>query len=133
MKNLRYFLVAALVLTISAPAARAQSEAFLEALRLYYANDVKGAYVQMKKVVAAEPDNDAAYYYLSTMLRDSTASGQMLQKAVELDPHNYWYKYALAHNLMARDKNAEAADILEQLLAEHPGTLLGYSMGRRIR
>ncbi len=121
MKNLRYFLVAALVLTISAPAARAQSEAFLEALRLYYANDVKGAYVQMKKVVAAEPDNDAAYYYLSTMLRDSTASGQMLQKAVELDPHNYWYKYALAHNLMARDKNAEAAVILEQLLAEHPG------------
>ena len=42
--------------------ANAQSEAFLEAIRLYYKNDVRGAYNQFKKVVAQEPDNDAAYY-----------------------------------------------------------------------
>ena len=58
------------------PSAEAQSEAFLEGIRLFYANDVKAAYNQFRKVVADEPDNDAAYYYISTMLRDSTAAAR---------------------------------------------------------
>ena len=120
MKRLRYILVLALVTLASLPAAKAQSEAFLEGIRLYYANEVKAAYEQFKKVVAAEPDNDAAYYYISTMLRDSTAAAANLRKAVELDPDNYWYNYALAQNYMSQGKGEEAAEILEKLIEDHP-------------
>ena len=120
MKRLRYILVLALATLASLPAAKAQSEAFLEGIRLYYANEVKAAYEQFKKVVAAEPDNDAAYYYISTMLRDSTAAAANLRKAVELDPDNYWYNYALAQNYMSHGKGEEAAEILEKLIEDHP-------------
>ena len=120
MKKLRYILVLALATLASLPAAKAQSEAFLEGIRLYYANEVKAAYDQFKKVVATEPDNDAAYYYISTMLRDSTAAAANLRKAVELDPDNYWYNYALAQNYMSQGKGEEAAEILEKLIEDHP-------------
>ena len=120
MKKLRYILVLALVSLAFQPAAKAQSEAFLEGIRLYYANEVKAAYEQFKKVVATEPDNDAAYYYISTMLRDSTAAAANLRKAVELDPDNYWYNYALAQNYMSQGKGEEAAEILEKLIEDHP-------------
>jgi tetratricopeptide (TPR) repeat protein len=127
MKFLRHILILVLALTASTATVQAQSEDFLEAIRLYYRNDVKGAYQQFKKVMAKEPDNDAAYYYVSTMLRDSTAAAEMLQKAVDLDGDNYWYNYALAHNYMSRGKNEEAAEILEKLLADHPKKTVLYS------
>ena len=120
MKRIKYIICLLIVLGTSSMMARAQSTDFLEAIRLYYRNDVRAAYNQMRKVIAQEPDNDAAYYYLHTMLRDSTAAAQMLEKAVELDGDNYWYNYALAHNYMRQGKSEEAAEILEQLLAEHP-------------
>lgn len=120
MKKLRYILMLALASVAFLPAAKAQSEAFLEGIRLYYANDVKAAYEQFKKVVATEPDNDAAYYYISTMLRDSTAAAANLRKAVELDPDNYWYNYSLAKNYMSQGKGEEAAEILEKLIEDHP-------------
>ena len=127
MKKLKHILMLVLTLGCFTPAVQAQSEDFLEAIRLYYRNDVKGAYQQFKKVMAKEPDNDAAYYYVSTMLRDSTAAAEMLQKAVDLDGDNYWYNYALAHNYMSRGKNEEAAEILEKLLADHPKKTVLYS------
>ena len=120
MRHFRHICVLVLTLAASLLPASAQSEAFLEGIRLYYRNDVKGAYHQLMKVIEQEPDNDAAYYYLSTMLRDSTASASMLRKAVDLDGDNYWYNYALAQNLMSQGKHNEAAGILEQLLAKHP-------------
>ena len=127
MKKFIYILALVIVTMIGIPCANAQSEEFLEGIRLYYRNDVRGAYQQFKKVMAKEPDNDAVYYYMSTMLRDSTAAAEMLQKAVDLDGDNYWYNYALAHNYMSRGKNEEAADILEQLLSDHPKKTSLYS------
>ena len=120
MKRIRYILLLALTALVYQPSAKAQSEAFLEGIRLFYANDVKAAYNQFRKVVADEPDNDAAYYYISTMLRDSTAAAANLRKAVELDPDNYWYNYSLAQNYMSQGKSEEAAEILEKLIADHP-------------
>lgn len=127
MKRILHIVFAAVALTALQPVARAQSENFLEALRLYYSNDVRAAYNQFKKVVADEPGNDAAYYYISTMLRDSTAAAGQLQKAVELDPDNYWYNYSLAENYLAQGRSEEAAEILEKLVAEHPGKTSVYS------
>lgn len=127
MKRIKYIICLLIVLGTSSMMARAQSTDFLEAIRLYYRNDVRAAYNQMRKVIAQEPDNDAAYYYLHTMLRDSTAAAQMLEKAVELDGDNYWYNYALANNYMRQGKSEEAAEILEQLLAEHPRKTALYS------
>mgnify|MGYP002855658046 FL=1 len=127
MKKLRYTLLLVLALGVASFAANAQSEAFLEAIRLYYNNDVRAAYNQFKKVLAAEPGNDAAYYYLHTMLRDTTAATEMLKKAVDLDGGNYWYNYSLAQDYMSAGKSEQAADILERLLAEHPKKTTLYS------
>lgn len=125
MKHIKFII--SILLLASVQMANAQSEAFLEGIRLYYRNDVRGAYNQFKKVVEQEPGNDAAYYYLSTMLRDSTAAGQMLRRAVELDGGNYWYNYALAQNLLSQGQHEEAAEILEQLLRDHPKKTSLYS------
>ncbi len=126
MKRIKFIFAFLCALTASFMA-NAQSEAFLEAIRLYYKNDVRGAYNQFKKVVAQEPDNDAAYYYLHTMLRDTAAATNMLKKAVELDGDNYWYNYALAQDYMAQGKSEQAAEILEKLLADHPKKTNLYS------
>ena len=126
MKRIKFIFAFLCALTASFMA-NAQSEAFLEAIRLYYKNDVRGAYNQFKKVVAQEPDNDAAYYYLHTMLRDTAAATNMLKKAVELDGDNYWYNYALAQDYMAQGKSEQAAEILEKLLADHPKKTTLYS------
>ena len=127
MKRFKYIFALLLGLVASLQSANAQSEAFLEALRLYYSNDIKGAYFQLKKVIAAEPDNDAAYYYMHTVLRDQNMAADNLRKAVDLDGDNYWYNYALAHNYIAQNKNEEAAEILEKLLADHPKKTNLYS------
>ena len=126
MRRIKFIFAFLCALTASFMA-NAQSEAFLEAIRLYYKNDVRGAYNQFKKVVAQEPDNDAAYYYLHTMLRDTAAATNMLKKAVELDGDNYWYNYALAQDYMAQGKSEQAAEILEKLLADHPKKTTLYS------
>ena len=127
MKRILYFLSLLIALWASTTLANAQSEDFLEGIRLYYRNDVKGAYRQFMKVLAQEPDNDAACYYISTMLRDSTDAAAMLRRAVDLDGDNYWYNYALAQNLMSQGKWEEAARIFEQLLADHPKKTALYS------
>ena len=127
MKKFRYILLLAVALFSFANSAKAQSEAFLEAIRLYYNNDLRAAYNQFRKVIAAEPDNDAAYYYLHTMLRDSTAATRMLKKAVDLDSDNYWYNYSLAQDYMAAGESEQAAEILERLLAAHPKKTTLYS------
>lgn len=127
IKRLRFLLISLAFCLHFSSGAYAQSEAFLEAIRLYYSNDVKAAYNQFKKVVAEEPDNDAAYYYLSTMLRDTTACNEQLKKAVALDPDNYWYNYSLSQNYISQGQYEEAAGILEKLAAEHPKKTSLYS------
>jgi len=119
-KRIAFALVSLLAICGCAVGAYAQTDTYLEALHLYFSNDIRGAYNQLKKVIAEDPENDAAYYYLSTILRDKTASEEMLRKAVEKDPHNFWYSYQLAHTLIDTQKFVEAAEILEKLSAEHP-------------
>lgn len=120
IKRFRFFLISLAFCLYFATGANAQSEAFIEAIRLYYANDVRAAYNQFKRVIAEEPDNDAAYYYLSTMLRDTSACAEQLEKAVALDPDNYWYNYSLSQNYISQGKYEDAAEILEKLAADHP-------------
>lgn len=119
-KRIAFALIAALAFWGSATSASAQTDTYLEALHLYFSDDVKGAFNQLRKVIAEDPENDAAYYYMSTLLRDPAASEEMLRKAVEKDPENFWYNYQLAHKLIESSNYQEAAEILENLFAKHP-------------
>ena len=119
-RRIAFALLAALAAWSLATSASAQTDTWLEALNLYYSNDIKGAYNQLKKAIAEDPENDAAYYYMSSLLRDKDAAEGMLRKALEKDPDNFWYNYELAHSLIDSQQYGEAAEILEKLFAKNP-------------
>ncbi|MCF0172849.1 MAG: tetratricopeptide repeat protein [Bacteroidales bacterium] len=120
MRFFKYSAAALLFAVMCCLPATAQTGNFIEALRLYNEGDVRGAYAGLRKTISEDPDNDAAYFYMSSLLRDSTLATSMLKKALEKDPDNFWYSYTLATRYQQAGKNAEAAAILEELLEKAP-------------
>lgn len=83
--------------------------------------DFESAAGILNKLVAKDPGNDAAYYYLGwCMLKqnDAKAAQEYLKKAAELDPKNFWYKYWLANSYYGNDDMMIAS--YENLLKEFP-------------
>ena len=68
MKLIRKIFSAAIFLFIGIYA-DAQSQAYFDALEAYNAGS-KDAYGLFKNLVKAEPENDAAYYYLALLSED---------------------------------------------------------------
>ena len=71
----------------------------------------------------AAPDNDAVWYYLGldeAMLGNADAAVSSLRKAVELDPHNYWYKRRLADLYHASGEDEMVIQMDESILKEFP-------------
>lgn len=130
MKQKRHTLLRfALMLLVLLPAAaplQAQSTRYLDALRLYHAGKLDKAIDQFEKEISANPQNDAAHFYLgSTLLAsqkpDLERAEKCFRKALELSPDNYWYKYSLALLYTETGRPELASPLLEQLMAEHPG------------
>lgn len=83
--------------------------------------DFESAAGILNKLVAKDPGNDAAYYYLGwCMLKqnDAKAAQEYLKNAAELDPKNFWYKYWLANSYYGNDDMMIAS--YENLLKEFP-------------
>ena len=104
---------------------QAQSARYFDALRLYHAGKPEKAIEQFEKELAANPDNDAAHYYLGTTLLSSERPDmdrveKCFRKALELSPDNYWYKYSLALFYTETSRPELASPLLEELMAEHP-------------
>ena len=82
----------------SRPGSEAENKV-VSAVQLLNANDIKGAEGVLAEVLAADAENDAAWYYLamaSLMKNDVAAAEEYLKTAVSLDPDNFWYRYRLA-------------------------------------
>lgn len=102
----------------------------IEAVALYNDGDVSAARGIL--VSLADSDNDAVFYYLGLC---DVASGNLqeamvnLQKAVDLDPHNFWYKYRLASLFSETGKPEKTIELYESLLKDFPKkTDLYYSL-----
>lgn len=118
MKLIRKIFSAAIFLFIGIYA-DAQSQAYFDALEAYNAGS-KDAYGLFKNLVKAEPENDAAYYYLALLSEDFLEKEAYYKQAISLDPGNFWYKYALASDYMTNKDAASALELFEELIKENP-------------
>lgn len=77
----------------------------------------------LEHLLSEDPDNDAAWYYLSVIAasgKDMTEAEEYLRKACELDPDNFWYRYRLAAIYGATQRQELTVDMYERLLEDFP-------------
>ena len=95
----------------------------MDAVALYNNRDFAQSRTLLQTLSKAAPDNDAVWYYLGldeAMLGDADAAISHLRKAVELDPHNYWYKRRLADLYQAAGEDEMVVRMDESILEEFP-------------
>ena len=95
----------------------------LTAVQKYDAGQVDDAIKMLLPIVELDPTNDAAYYYLAQSYikkKEPDAAELYLQKAVELDRNNFWYRQSLATLYAATSRGELAISIYEQLLIDFP-------------
>ena len=95
----------------------------LTAVQKYDAGQVDDAIKMLLPIVELDPTNDAAYYYLAQSYikkKEPDAAEHYLQKAVELDRNNFWYRQRLATLYAATSRGELAISIYEQLLIDFP-------------
>ena len=132
MKKILYMALAACVIISAASfSAHAQTERggakyenmVLSAVTKYNQRDIDGAMTILKRVVADDPENDGAWYYLgqcSIVKQDLEAAEQCYRMASELDPTNFWYRYRLARLYSITSRQELTVDIYEKLLKDFP-------------
>ncbi len=116
---------------LTAASARAQSgriEREKENLILDVVNDfdagrLSEARKKLHSILNADPDYDAAHYYLglvSLAASDLDTAERELRAAVKLDTTNFWYRYRLATLYGMTDRQELTADIYNSLLRDYP-------------
>ena len=119
MKFIRKIVFASIFL-LSGIFANAQSQAYFDALDAYNSGNKEAAYSQFKNLVKAEPENDAAYYYLAILSEDFLEREDNFKRAIALDPGNFWYKYGLASDYVNNRDADKALELFEELIKENP-------------
>jgi tetratricopeptide (TPR) repeat protein len=88
------------------------------------------------RAAAAMPKRSRVQYnyglLLAQMLRDDEAK-DALRSALELEPENFDYLYALADFLYRRDQFEEALEIADTMIRAHPQQRAGYDIRAAIR
>lgn len=103
--------------------ANAQSDNYILAIEAIQKGRNADARALLEKEIAQNPDNDAAYYYLSTVIdfrKEQAAAERYLKKAVELDSANFWYRYNLAVFYANTDRSELSTAMLEELIGDYP-------------
>lgn len=132
MKKFLYMALAACVFlsffSMPAHAQKERTEARLEnmvlsAVARYNERDIDSAVSILKEVVADDPQNDGAWYYLgqcSIAKNDLESAEQCYRMASEIDPSNFWYRYRLARLYAVTSRPELTADMYEKLLEDFP-------------
>lgn len=119
------------VILLSALSAYAQSSRpesgnenlVLSAVTRYNERDIKGAMTILKEVIADDPENDGAWYYMGQCAiadNDPETAEQCYRMASELDPSNFWYRYRLARLYSVTSRPELSIDMYENLLEDFP-------------
>ena len=120
----RRILLAGLLFLLSSLAfAQNVENQLMDAVALYNNRNYAQSRTLLQTLSKAAPDNDAVWYYLGldeAMLGDADAAAAHFRKAVELDPHNYWYKRRLADLYHAAGEDDMVIQMDESILSEFP-------------
>ena len=129
MKKFLYTaLVACVFLSLPSYAQKERVEArhenmVLSAVERYNERDIDAAMTILKEVVADDPQNDGAWYYLGQCAiakSDIEAAEQCYRMASEIDPSNFWYRYRLARLYALTSRPELTTDMYEKLLEDFP-------------
>ena len=104
-------------------------ELFFKAQEAKATGNPEKAYDAFQSSLALSPENDAVYYEMSRIDFMSERTEQAfdnINKAISIDPENYWYRRLRADFLMETSRFEEAEKDLEWLIAERPDLLDGY-------
>ena len=71
---------------------------------------------EYKARLDAQPGSGTNHYLYARLLHDPAQSTPHYQEALRLDPGLWWGRVGLAYDLMAQERNSEAAENLEQVL-----------------
>lgn len=126
-----HILIVSLLLMVTSAALHAQDHqamASLEneivtAVSLYNERKFDEAEAVLNKVMAADPRNDAAWYWsamIAMMRNDAARAEECLREACEIDPENFWYRYRLAGLYRATSRQELTVDMYERLLEDFP-------------
>ena len=119
----RTILTALLLLAGTFAWAQSVENQLMDAVALYNNRAYAKSRTLLQTLSKVAPDNDAVQYYLGldeAMLGNADAAIDHLRKAVELDPHNYWYKRRLADLYQAAGEDEMVVQMDESILAEFP-------------
>ena len=120
----RRILLAGLLFLLSVLAfAQNVENQLMDAVALYNNRNFAQSRTLLQTLSKAAPDNDAVWYYLGldeAMLGNADAAAAHFRKAVELDPHNYWYKRRLADLYQAAGEDDMVIQMDESILSEFP-------------
>ena len=119
----RILLAGLLILLSSLAFAQNVENQLMDAVALYNNRNFAQSRTLLQTLSKAAPDNDAVWYYLGldeAMLGNADAAASHFRKAVELDPHNYWYKRRLADLYQAAGEDEMVIQMDESILAEFP-------------
>ena len=108
----------------------AQNGRFVDALKNYQNGNIAEARTLLEQEIKVNPENDAAYYYLANIAisdikgpEDEAGMAKaenLMKKALELDPDNFWYKYSLALFYADTDRVELTTVLLEELIEKYP-------------
>ncbi len=130
MNRIIYILSISVLMAVSAVAGAqnsrlkaVQENMILSAVEMYNERNMEGAMAMLKEVVAENPQEDAAWYYMAQCAvaeNDLETAEQCYRMASEIDPGNFWYRYRLARLYSVTSRAELTIDMYEKLLNDFP-------------
>ena len=91
--------------------------------------DIRSAQREFVNAITETPDSGKGYYALGQLLNRDGNAGEAeiwLQRAVEKEPKNPWYRLVLGNTIRSEGSLDRAIKIYEDIIAEYPSYDLGY-------
>ena len=99
---------------------------FLEAVRLKEKGEVDAAFEMYSHCLDIHPESAVTLYELAKIymnLGQLQIGEELLRKAVQYEPGNYWYKETLAGYYQKKGENLKAIEVIEDMASRFPSRL----------
>ena len=99
---------------------------FLEAVRLKEKGDMGAAFEMYSHCLDINPSSAVTMYELAKChmyLGQAQKGEELLRKAMNAEPNNYWYKETLAGYYQNKGENEKAIEVIEEMVTQSPSRL----------